>query len=184
VLLLDEPFGALDANVRAELRAWLRRLHDEVHVTSLFVTHDQQEAFEVSDQLVLLDQGRVQQAGPPQHLYDRPATPFVARFLGQINALALDAAHGKPRADANADRSGVVYVRPHNFEVHSHPNGWPCWSARVERATPLGGVVRVDLRLDDSSPVLVEVASDRWRRLAVPERGEVFLSPLAETGVG
>ena len=87
VLLLDEPFGALDAKVREELRTWLRRLHDEVHVTSLFVTHDQQEAFEVSDQVVVLNRGRIEQMGPPQELYEHPATPFVTRFLGNVNVL-------------------------------------------------------------------------------------------------
>src|SRR5436309_5736153 len=85
VLLLDEPFGALDSKVRDELRTWLRRLHDEVHVTSLFVTHDQQEAFEVADQVVVLNRGKVEQAGPPQELYEHPATPFVTQFLGSVN---------------------------------------------------------------------------------------------------
>lgn len=184
VLLLDEPFGALDANVRAELRAWLRRLHDEVHVTSLFVTHDQQEAFEVSDQIVVLDKGRVEQVGPPQTLYDRPSSPFVAQFLGQINALALQEAQGQPREGALQTTDGIVYVRPHNFDVHPQPNGWPCWSARVDRTTPLGGVVRVDLKLRDSSPVQLEIAGDRWAQLDVPENGEIYLSPRTHTPVG
>ena len=90
VLLLDEPFGALDAKVRDELRTWLRKLHDEVHVTSLFVTHDQHEAFEVADQIVVLNEGRVQQVGPPQELYERPHSPFVAQFLGQVNVLPVE----------------------------------------------------------------------------------------------
>ena len=90
VLLLDEPFGALDAKVRDELRAWLRRLHDEVHVTSLFVTHDQREAFEVADQIVVLNEGHVQQVGPAQELYEKPHSPFVAQFLGQVNILPVE----------------------------------------------------------------------------------------------
>src|SRR6516164_6196927 len=94
VLLLDEPFGALDAKVRDELRTWLRRLHDEVHVTSLFVTHDQQEAFEVADQVVVLNRGRIEQMGPPQELYERPATPFVTGFLGAVNVLRGQSASG------------------------------------------------------------------------------------------
>ena len=99
VLLLDEPFGALDAKVRDELRTWLRRLHDEVHVTSLFVTHDQQEAFEVADQVVVLNRGRIEQMGPPQELYERPATPFVTGFLGSVNVLRGQTClrHGRPR---------------------------------------------------------------------------------------
>ncbi len=90
VLLLDEPFGALDSQVRDELRTWLRKLHDEVHVTSLFVTHDQQEAFEVSDQIVVLNKGKIEQMGPPQELYEHPASPFVTEFLGAVNVLPLD----------------------------------------------------------------------------------------------
>src|SRR5436309_3872711 len=94
VLLLDEPFGALDARVRDELRTWLRRLHDEVHVTSLFVTHDQQEAFEVADQVVVLNKGKVVQMGPPQELYEHPATPFVTEFLGSVNVLSAETVLG------------------------------------------------------------------------------------------
>ncbi len=90
MLLLDEPFGALDSKVREELRTWLRRLHDEVHVTSLFVTHDQQEAFEVSDQIVVLNHGKVEQMGPPQELYENPASPFVTEFLGSVNVLPFE----------------------------------------------------------------------------------------------
>ena len=98
VLLLDEPFGALDSKVRDELRTWLRRLHDEVHVTSLFVTHDQQEAFEVSDQIVVLNKGKVEQMGPPQELYEHPATPFVTEFLGSVNVLRVETVLGMDHA--------------------------------------------------------------------------------------
>src|SRR5207244_6874717 len=98
VLLLDEPFGALDAKVRDELRTWLRRLHDEVHVTSLFVTHDQQEAFEVSDQVVVLNRGRVEQMGPPQELYEHPASAFVTGFLGAVNVLKVETVLGMDHA--------------------------------------------------------------------------------------
>ena len=109
VLLLDEPFGALDAKVRDELRTWLRRLHDEVHVTSLFVTHDQQEAFEVADRVVVLNRGKIEQMGPPQELYDRPATPFVTEFLGSVNILRGESASGmallgRRRPGARPDR--------------------------------------------------------------------------------
>src|SRR6476646_4014813 len=125
VLLLDEPFGALDSRVRDELRAWLRKLHDEVHVTSLFVTHDQQEAFEVSDQIVVLNKGKIEQMGPPQELYEHPASPFVTGFLGSVNVLKVETVLGMDVGDEmplpldvpGAGSSPSVYVRPHNFEV-------------------------------------------------------------------
>ena len=133
VLLLDEPFGALDAKVRDELRTWLRRLHDEVHVTSLFVTHDQQEAFEVADQVVVLNRGRIEQMGPPQELYEQPATPFVTGFLGSVNVLkgadATRPGHAWRRhagADGHSgDHDGPisVYVRPHDLDLSHERNG-------------------------------------------------------------
>jgi sulfate/thiosulfate transport system ATP-binding protein len=108
VLLLDEPFGALDAKVRKELRRWLRRLHDEVHVTSVFVTHDQEEAMEVADRIVVMNHGRIEQDGTPDEVYDRPATPFVLQFLGDVNIF-----HGRTKVDAG----GASYVRPHELEI-------------------------------------------------------------------
>src|SRR5678809_152134 len=108
VLLLDEPFGALDAKVRKELRRWLRRLHDEVHVTSVFVTHDQEEALEVADRVVVMNHGRVEQIGAPEEVYDRPATPFVYEFLGHVNRL--------PSGDG-----ATTFTRPHEFEVTRAP---------------------------------------------------------------
>lgn len=111
VLLLDEPFGALDAKVRKELRRWLRRLHDEVHVTSVFVTHDQEEAMEVADRIVVMNQGRIEQDGPPDEVYDHPSSPFVLEFLGDVNLFHA-------RLDGSVDRDGTVsYVRPHEMEV-------------------------------------------------------------------
>ncbi|HEY8788242.1 MAG TPA: sulfate ABC transporter ATP-binding protein [Actinopolymorphaceae bacterium] len=132
VLLLDEPFGALDAKVRKELRDWLRRLHDEVHVTTLFVTHDQDEALEVSDELVIINNGAVEQAGSPNDLYDRPANEFVMGFLGPVTTLA-----GK-------------MVRPHDLELFdmAEPGTIP---ATVERITRIGFEVRVDLRAGDET---------------------------------
>src|SRR5437868_6477084 len=114
VLLLDEPFGALDAKVRKELRRWLRRLHDEMHITSVFVTHDQDEAMEVADRVVVMNLGRIEQDGPPDEVYDRPATPFVLQFLGDVNLF-----HGRfGRAPGgNTDPTDVSYVRPHELEI-------------------------------------------------------------------
>ena len=189
VLLLDEPFGALDSKVRDELRTWLRRLHDEVHVTSLFVTHDQQEAFEVSDQVVVLNRGRVEQMGPPQELYEHPASPFVTEFLGAVNALAVETVLGMdlgdeqplpvpiPSADgpkADSGPSSTVYVRPHDFDVTRERNGRPAWTARVRRVTPLGAVVRLDLTLTDGTELHVQLTRERGIELR-PREGEVVL---------
>ena len=124
VLLVDEPFGALDAKVRKELRRWLRRLHDEMHITSVFVTHDQEEAMEVADRIVVMNQGRIEQEGAPDEVYDHPATPFVLKFLGDVNLFhgrdhaqgAVDGAKAAGVAGAEGD-AGVSYVRPHEIQV-------------------------------------------------------------------
>src|SRR5690349_7396412 len=130
VLLLDEPFGALDARVRKELREWLLRLHDEMHVTTIFVTHDQEEALEVADTVVVMNAGRVEQIAPPRELYDHPANPFVMSFVGPVNKI------------------GEAWVRPHDIELTHEPNG-PAREAQVERIVRLGFEVRVDLVRDD-----------------------------------
>jgi len=184
VLLLDEPFGALDAKVRDELRMWLRKLHDEVHVTSLFVTHDQREAFEVSDQIVVLADGQVQQIGAPQALYERPVNPFVARFLGNINVLPLSSLRtgstGRgpaswfktpPTAEAQA------YVRPHDLDVFAERNGKPYWPARVERITPLGGLIRLDLRIGVEHALQIEVPHDQAIGVGFAPGDEVYVTP-------
>jgi sulfate transport system ATP-binding protein len=127
VLLLDEPFGALDAKVRKELRRWVRRLHEEVHLTTVFVTHDQEEALEIADEVVIMNQAKVEQVGTPQEVYDRPASPFVYQFLGNVNifreqslALAGTGAYNRPGALV---AGGLVYVRPHDIEVVRHETG-------------------------------------------------------------
>jgi sulfate transport system ATP-binding protein len=186
VLLLDEPFGALDSKVRDELRTWLRRLHDEVHVTSLFVTHDQQEAFEVSDQIVVLNRGKVEQMGPPQDLYENPASPFVTEFLGQVNVLRVETVLGMnttgdesplPMDVPGTDGPATVYVRPHDLDVARQRNGRPAWPARINRLTPLGGTVRLDLTLFDGTALNVLITREQYHDLA-PARGEnVFVSP-------
>jgi len=153
VLLLDEPFGALDARVRQELRRWLRRLHDELHVTSVFVTHDQEEAFEVADRVVLMNAGRVEQAGTPAEVFEEPASPFVMRFLGAVNVLRGHAEQGRAyvgdlefAAPAHAAHAPVhLYVRPHELELSPEPLPGS-FAAQVERVTVLGASVRVELR--------------------------------------
>ena len=141
VLLLDEPFGALDARVREELREWLLRLHDEMHVTTIFVTHDQEEALELAGKVVVMNKGRVEQVAPPRELYDDPANPFVMSFVGPVN------------------RIGETWVRPHDIEIAHEPNG-STQEARVERIVRLGFEARVDLLRDDGEPLNVQLARD------------------------
>jgi sulfate transport system ATP-binding protein len=148
VLLLDEPFGALDANVRQELREWLRRLHDEVHVTTVLVTHDQEEAMAIADRIVVLDHGRVQQVGPPRELYEQPANPFVMKFLGPVSTLQ--------------DR----LVRPHDL-VLCHDAGEGAVEAMVTRVVYLGFEVRVELQLADDGPVSVQLTRGEADELEV-----------------
>ncbi|MFI5460271.1 MAG: sulfate/molybdate ABC transporter ATP-binding protein [Isosphaerales bacterium] len=196
VLLLDEPFGALDARVRDELRTWLRRLHDEVHVTSLFVTHDQQEAFEVADQVIVLNRGRIEQMGPPQELYERPLTPFVTEFLGSVNVLRGQSAavmgvigdgiHRPTQIDGH-DVPVSVYVRPHDLDLTHECNGRPSWPGQVVRVTPLGAIVRLDVKLTDGTGVRVELSRERYAAIDEPRVGaplhvaprdfRVFLDP-------
>jgi sulfate transport system ATP-binding protein len=162
VMLLDEPFGALDARVRKELRAWLRRLHDEVHVTTIIVTHDQEEAMEVAGQIVVLNGGRVEQVGSPRELYDEPANEFVMGFVGPVN------------------RVGDTFVRPHDVEVRLEP-GDGSTEAMVERVVHLGFEVRVELVRDDGQHLLVQLTQEEAEQLEL-ERGQiVYVRPRHET---
>jgi sulfate/thiosulfate transport system ATP-binding protein len=162
VLLLDEPFGALDARVRTELRTWLRRLHDETHTTTVFVTHDQEEAMDVADSVVVMNRGRVEQIAEPRELYDRPANEFVMSFVGQAN------------------RFGESWVRPHDLEVLLAPNG-TTREAMVDRVTHLGFEVRVELERDDGEQFAVQLTRDEAEELEL-ERGQiVYVRPIRET---
>jgi sulfate transport system ATP-binding protein len=161
VLLLDEPFGALDANVRAELRAWLRRLHDEVHVTTVLVTHDQEEAMELADSIVLLNNGKIEQSGPPRELYDNPANAFVMGFLGPVS------------------RVGDGLVRPHDLELLlKRAKG--AKPARVDRVLHLGFEVRIELTPDGGEPVVVQLARSEADKLDVKDGDEVWVRSAAE----
>jgi sulfate transport system ATP-binding protein len=160
VLLLDEPFGALDAKVRKELRRWLRRLHDEVHVTSVFVTHDQDEAMEVADRIVVMNQGRIEQIGTPDEVYDKPASPFVLQFLGDVNLF-----HGRlGHAPGGAAGEAVSYVRPHELDIVAEA-GADTWGATLSQALTLGAATRLEFRRDDGSYVDVEIPRARWQQL-------------------
>jgi sulfate transport system ATP-binding protein len=158
VLLLDEPFGALDARVRKELRAWLRRLHDEMHVTTIFVTHDQEEAMDIADQIVLMNHGRIEQVGEPRELYEEPANEFVMTFVGPVNRL------------------GESFVRPHDLELRDEPNG-ETTLGRVERIVHLGFEVRVELRLEDGRDVWAQVTRDEAEELELAPGTEIFVRP-------
>jgi sulfate transport system ATP-binding protein len=174
VLLLDEPFGALDAKVRKELRRWLRRLHDEVHVTSVFVTHDQEEAMEVADRIVVMNQGRIEQVGPPDEVYDRPATPFVLQFLGDVNLF-----HGR------LGGGEAAYVRPHELEILGAP-GEGSLEVTLSQALTVGPNTRIEFkRVDDGSYVDVELPRADWQalreRLALAPGRQVHLRPRRVT---
>ena len=164
VLLLDEPFGALDAKVRKELRRWLRRLHDEVHVTSVFVTHDQEEAMEVADRIVVMNQGRIEQVGTPDEVYDQPASPFVLKFLGDVNLFhgRLDHAQGTTLGAAGSD---VSYVRPHELQIMASPQTGSV-AVRLAQALTVGPNTRLEFkRLDDGSDIDVELPRSEYRAL-------------------
>ena len=158
VLLLDEPFGALDAKVRNELRIWLRRLHDEVHVTTIFVTHDQEEAMDVAEQIVVMNDGRVEQAGGPRDLYENPASEFVMSFVGPAHKL------------------GEAWVRPHDVEVRHEPNGQTI-EAMVDRVVHLGFEVRVELTLPDGEHFSVQLTRDQVEELELVDGQIVFVRP-------
>ena len=188
VLLLDEPFGALDAKVRQELRRWLRRLHDELRVTSVFVTHDQDEALEVADRVVLMNAGRVEQVGSPSDVYERPANPFVYDFLGNVNLFRGRVCKGRlqsggvalaaPEHAGTADAPAVGYVRAHDIDVHRHPAGDSSLAATVRHVHAVGPVVRLTLaRHDGGDPVEAELSRERYGKLAVKAGEDVYLVP-------
>jgi sulfate transport system ATP-binding protein len=162
VLLLDEPFGALDARVRKELRAWLRRLHDEVHVTTIIVTHDQEEAMEVAGQVVVINQGRVEQVGTPRELYDSPANEFVMSFVGPVN------------------RIGDTFVRPRDISLSLEPDGdWT--EAMVERVVHLGFEVRVELVRDDGQHLVAQLTQEEAQALELERGLIVYVKPSRQT---
>ncbi|TMQ17957.1 MAG: sulfate ABC transporter ATP-binding protein [Deltaproteobacteria bacterium] len=184
VLLLDEPFGALDAQVRAELRGWLRRLHDEIHLTTVFVTHDQDEAFEVADRVVVMNRGRVEQIGSPAEVFEQPANDFVMRFLGHVNVLDAELGDGRARIGEvtlaigghNGDTRGRVYIRPHDVELTRTPADGAV-AAHVVRVTPLSGGLKVDLAVPAiGSRLRCDLDWKRGTALGLRDGDDVFLS--------
>lgn len=180
VLLLDEPFGALDAKVRKELRAWLRRLHDEVHVTSVFVTHDQEEAMEVSDQIVVMNKGKIEQIGTPAEVYDNPATPFVMSFIGPVNVLPVrgdqvSELHQIHQQNGSGDRSDL-YIRPRDILIDTEPTGTSI-SARINRLINLGWEVQAELILGDGQVLTAHLTRERFNELNLQPQQNVYIEP-------
>jgi len=185
VLLLDEPFGALDAKVRKELRRWLRQLHDEIHITTLFVTHDQEEALEVSDRVAILRDGRVEQIGTPEEIYDHPASPFVYDFLGNVNLFHGRAQGGtvtigdteflvgNPKA---SPAPAVAFVRPHDIRVTRDANGSSRLPAKVVRSNAAGPVASLELiRLDSAEAFTVQLSKEEYQQLQPKPGEQVFV---------
>jgi sulfate transport system ATP-binding protein len=187
VLLLDEPFGALDAKVRQELRQWLRRLHDEIHMTSVFVTHDQEEAFEVADEVVVMNGGRVEQAGTPQQVFEHPANPFVMDFLGNVNVFHARVQNGRawlgdmevayPEYPHDESRPATVYVRPHELDIKHSANGVPSLRAEVQRINAAGPVAKIfAVSTEFGIGINVEISKDRHSELALKTGDTVYVS--------
>jgi sulfate transport system ATP-binding protein len=188
VLLLDEPFGALDAKVRQELRQWLRRFHDEIKVTTIFVTHDQEEAFEVADRVVVMRSGRVEQEGTPQQIFDQPANPFVMDFLGNVNVFHGRVENGKmlmggisvayPAYPHIKARSATAYIRPHELDIERTPIDSMSLRAKVLQVHPAGAVAKVRLHSEASGSELnAEINRERCAELGLKPGDTVHIAP-------
>jgi sulfate transport system ATP-binding protein len=187
VLLLDEPFGALDAKVRQELRQWLRRLHDEIHLTSVFVTHDQDEALELADRVLVMNEGRIEQIGTPDEVFHNPNTEFVVKFLGQVNffhgRLEGGKVHFSTLAWESPEHAGTptqpvgVFIRPHELDVDVHHNGHPALQAVVTRIHSAGPNVRLELLAESGERLHAELTQDRYRSLKISTGSTVYATP-------
>ena len=183
VLLLDEPFGALDAKVRKELRRWLRRLHDELHVTSIFVTHDQEEALEVADRVVLMNKGHVEQLGSPDEVYNHPASPFVYGFLGNVNVFHGRVHEGVLASDGvefdvegHGSGKGTAYLRPHDLEVERYVPGAEGIVVKLRRAHAIGPLAQLDLeRADNAQIIEATISNERYIQLNLKD-GETLVA--------
>ncbi|MDB9512978.1 TOBE-like domain-containing protein [Kamptonema animale CS-326] len=174
VLLLDEPFGALDAKVRKDLRAWLRRLHDEVHVTTVFVTHDQEEAMEVADEIVVMNKGKVEQIGTPADIYDRPASPFVMSFIGPVNV--LPSSSGIFQSSGFDSANPEIFLRPHDVVIEIQQDELTV-PAKVNRVIHLGWEIQAELILDDGQVVTANLTRERFDQLQLQAQQQVYIKP-------
>jgi len=176
VLLLDEPFGALDAKVRKELRAWLRRLHDEVHVTSVFVTHDQEEAMEVADKIVIMNHGKIEQIGTATEIYDNPATSFVMSFIGEVNILPSSAPLFRSQQTYSADSR--TFVRPHDVEILLSDDDPSATPATVKHIITLGWDIQAELILPDDSMIIALMNRQQYSHLNLKRGQRVYVKPV------
>jgi len=187
VLLLDEPFGALDAKVRKELRRWLRKLHDEFHITSIFVTHDQEEALDVADRIVVMNNGKIEQIGSPNEVYTNPKSPFVYDFLGNVNLFKGRLHNGKlmqgevvldvPDALTHSEDNAIGYVRPHDIQIEktSIPGTVP---VKISHIHLLGPIVQIELRREDLDEFLeAELSKEQFHLLQLKVGDQVFVKP-------
>ncbi|MGL5390572.1 MAG: sulfate/molybdate ABC transporter ATP-binding protein [Shewanella sp.] len=187
VLLLDEPFGALDAKVRAELRRWLRRLHDEINVTTVFVTHDQEEALEVADKIVVMNQGRIEQQGTPEEVYDRPSNPFVYEFLGNVNLFHARVQQGhsrighiqipSPEHASKEELQGLAYVRPHEIDVLTQPSD-NALQVTLDLVTIVGPTARLEVLTElDNQLIHVEIPKLQFKQLGLAKGDKAWIQP-------
>lgn len=186
MLLLDEPFGSLDAKVRKELRQWLRQLHDRLGMTSIFVTHDQEEALEVANRVVVMNQGRIEQVGTPDEVYHHPANPFVYDFLGNVNLFHARLEGGKvylgntpvsiPGAVQTGAKTAKIYIRPHLLEIDRAPSA-ASFKAKINFINAAGPLVRLEVQTETGDKVQVELSQERFRQLALKKDEEVFVTP-------
>jgi sulfate transport system ATP-binding protein len=185
VLLLDEPFGALDAKVRKELRRWLRKLHDEIHITTLFVTHDQEEALEVADRVAILRDGKIEQIGTPEEIYDHPASPFVYDFLGNVNLFSGRVREGTvtigdskfevPETAGETETDAIAFVRPHDIRITREP-GEKTFPALITRCNAAGPMANLELeRLDGSGQFTAQLSKEEFQQLQLKAGENVFV---------
>lgn len=188
VLLLDEPFGALDAKVRQELRGWLRQLHQELHITSVLVTHDQEEALETADRVVVMNHAKIEQVGTPEEIFHRPATPFVMEFLGQVNTFHGRVLNGKaclgglevdcPDHLPSEPRDVAAYVRPHELEITRHPTSGTNFTGRITSIHAAGPIARIQVAAKDFHVLIkVDVSVQRCKELELKTGDIIYLSP-------
>ncbi len=188
VLLLDEPFGALDAKVRKDLRRWLRKLHDEYPITSVFVTHDQEEALDVADRIVILNHGKIEQIGTPEEVYDNPANPFVYNFLGNVNLFHGRVHNGKvdlgplmldvPEHAGTENKDAISYIRPHDIEICREEQGEGFIASEIVFIRAVGPIVNLELkRLDGGEFIEAEISKEIYRKLDLKEKQKVYVRP-------
>ena len=186
VLLLDEPFGALDAKVRQELRRWLRRLHAEIHLTSVFVTHDQEEALELANRVVVMNEGEIEQDGTPEQVVEHPATPFVVNFLGNVNIFHGRVQDGKallgplaldyPEHPHDEPKTAAGYARPHDLEISRSDDGGGLW-ATVSDVRAVGALVKIEVNDADSKPIQVELGREQYEQVRAIIGERIYVKP-------